>query len=67
MFEQARPLGERGMYWLKVQLANLAGQDKYVSLVHCISLFCVHEHLVIACDSRCYASALNFTVTGFNP
>lgn len=22
-------LGERGLYWLKIQLANVAGQDKY--------------------------------------
>ncbi|CAM9911438.1 unnamed protein product, partial [Sphacelaria rigidula] len=28
MFDEARPLGERGMYWLKVHLANLYGQDK---------------------------------------
>lgn len=27
-FAQAKPLGERGLYWLQVHLANLAGKDK---------------------------------------
>jgi DNA-directed RNA polymerase len=27
-FAEAKPLGERGLYWLKVHLANLAGKDK---------------------------------------
>lgn len=28
MFAEAKPLGERGLYWLKVHLANFAGKDK---------------------------------------
>jgi DNA-directed RNA polymerase, mitochondrial len=28
MFADAKPLGERGLYWLKVHLANFAGNDK---------------------------------------
>ncbi|CAM9263757.1 unnamed protein product [Scytosiphon promiscuus] len=28
VFDEARPLGERGLYWLKVHLANLFGEDK---------------------------------------
>jgi len=28
MFAEAKPLGERGFYWLKVHLANFAGKDK---------------------------------------
>jgi DNA-directed RNA polymerase len=28
MFAQPKPLGENGLYWLKVHLANLAGADK---------------------------------------
>ncbi len=28
MFAQAKPLGKRGLYWLKVHLANFAGKDK---------------------------------------
>ena len=31
MFDKARMLGERGLWWLKVQLANVAGQDKYAA------------------------------------
>ena len=27
-FAEAKPLGERGLYWLKIHLANLHGQDK---------------------------------------
>lgn len=27
-FAEKRPLGERGLWWLKVHLANLCGQDK---------------------------------------
>ena len=27
-FAEAKPLGPRGLYWLKVHLANLAGKDK---------------------------------------
>jgi DNA-directed RNA polymerase len=27
-FSESKPLGERGLYWLKVHLANLAGKDK---------------------------------------
>lgn len=27
-FSESRPLGDRGLYWLKVQLANLYGNDK---------------------------------------
>ena len=27
-FSEAKPLGKRGLYWLKVHLANLAGNDK---------------------------------------
>lgn len=27
-FAEAKPLGNRGFYWLKVHLANLAGNDK---------------------------------------
>lgn len=27
-FADAKPLGKRGLYWLKVHLANFAGQDK---------------------------------------
>lgn len=27
-FAEAKPLGERGLYWLKVHLANFAGKDK---------------------------------------
>lgn len=27
-FAEAKPLGDRGLYWLKVHLANLAGADK---------------------------------------
>jgi DNA-directed RNA polymerase len=27
-FAEAKPLGSRGLYWLKVHLANLAGNDK---------------------------------------
>jgi DNA-directed RNA polymerase len=30
MFDKPRQLGERGLYWLKIQLANLAGMDKCV-------------------------------------
>jgi len=28
MFSERKPLGPRGLYWLKVHLANLAGKDK---------------------------------------
>lgn len=28
MFSKAKPLGEKGFFWLKVHLANLAGMDK---------------------------------------
>jgi len=28
MFSEAKPLGRRGLHWLKVHLANLAGKDK---------------------------------------
>jgi len=28
LFAEGKPLGERGLYWLKVQLANLYGMDK---------------------------------------
>lgn len=28
MFADAKPLGKRGLYWLKVHLANFAGKDK---------------------------------------
>jgi hypothetical protein len=28
MFDEAKELGERGLYWLKIHLANLAGYDK---------------------------------------
>eukprot|EP00123_Amoebidium_parasiticum_P015875 comp23188_c1_seq1/m.37609 comp23188_c1_seq1/g.37609 ORF comp23188_c1_seq1/g.37609 comp23188_c1_seq1/m.37609 type:complete len:1156 (-) comp23188_c1_seq1:104-3571(-) len=28
LFDKARPLGKEGLYWLKVQLANLYGNDK---------------------------------------
>ena len=28
MFAEPKPLGDRGLYWLKVQLANLYGMDK---------------------------------------
>ncbi|CAM9586380.1 unnamed protein product, partial [Hapterophycus canaliculatus] len=28
VFDEAKPLGERGLYWLKVHLANLFGEDK---------------------------------------
>ncbi|KAL3467260.1 hypothetical protein BJX64DRAFT_248278 [Aspergillus heterothallicus] len=28
LFSEAKPLGERGMRWLKIQIANLAGFDK---------------------------------------
>ena len=27
-FAETKPLGERGLYWMKIQLANLAGKDK---------------------------------------
>lgn len=29
IFGQAKPLGRRGLVWLKIQLANLYGADKY--------------------------------------
>lgn len=35
MFDRPRMLGERGLYWLKIQLANVAGQDKY-ACVHVV-------------------------------
>ncbi|CBJ30655.1 mitochondrial DNA-directed RNA polymerase [Ectocarpus siliculosus] len=28
VFDEAKPLGEKGLYWLKVHLANLYGEDK---------------------------------------
>lgn len=28
MFAEAKPLGERGLRWLKIHLANLSGYDK---------------------------------------
>ncbi|KAJ1548216.1 DNA-directed RNA polymerase [Nowakowskiella sp. JEL0078] len=28
LFDEAKPLGERGFFWLKVHLSNLAGNDK---------------------------------------
>lgn len=28
MFDEAKPLGERGLRWLKIHLANMAGYDK---------------------------------------
>lgn len=28
MFDEAKPLGERGWRWLKIHLANLYGYDK---------------------------------------
>ncbi|CAN0414773.1 unnamed protein product [Pylaiella littoralis] len=28
VFDEARPLGEKGLYWLKVHVANLYGEDK---------------------------------------
>jgi DNA-directed RNA polymerase len=28
MFAEGKPLGPRGLYWLKVHLANFAGKDK---------------------------------------
>ena len=33
MFDKPRMLGDRGLWWLKIQLANVAGQDKYVRRV----------------------------------
>jgi DNA-directed RNA polymerase len=30
-FAEGRPLGPRGLFWLKVHLANLMGQDKYAA------------------------------------
>jgi DNA-directed RNA polymerase len=27
-FSEAKPLGERGLYWLKIHLANKMGKDK---------------------------------------
>jgi DNA-directed RNA polymerase len=29
-FQERKPLGERGLWWLKVQISNLAGNDKYI-------------------------------------
>jgi DNA-directed RNA polymerase len=28
LFSESKPLGERGLYWLKVHLANKVGKDK---------------------------------------
>lgn len=28
LFDEAKVLGERGLYWLKIQVANLYGKDK---------------------------------------
>lgn len=28
MFAEAKPLGDRGLRWLKIHLANMAGYDK---------------------------------------
>ena len=48
MFGEARPLGERGLRWLKIHLANLAGWDKG-SFDERVAL--VHKHLEDIYDS----------------
>ena len=47
-FAEAKPLGERGLWWLKVHLANLYGYDKgtFEERVEF-----VHEHLDDIFDS----------------
>lgn len=32
LFAEGKPLGERGLFWLKVQLANMFGFDKYTMI-----------------------------------
>jgi DNA-directed RNA polymerase, mitochondrial len=48
MFGEAKPLGERGLRWLKIHLANLAGCDK-ASFDERVSF--VHQHLRDIYDS----------------
>lgn len=47
-FAEAKPLGERGLRWLKIHLANLAGYDK-ASFDERVSF--VHQHLDDIFDS----------------
>lgn len=28
LFKEGKPLGKRGLYWIKIHLANLSGRDK---------------------------------------
>jgi DNA-directed RNA polymerase, mitochondrial len=48
LFSDARPLGERGLRWLKIHLANLAGFDK-ADFDERVQF--VHEHLADIYDS----------------
>ncbi|KAI0351261.1 DNA/RNA polymerase [Trametes cingulata] len=48
LFGEAKPLGERGLRWLKIHLANLAGYDK-ASFDERVEF--VHEHLEDIFDS----------------
>ncbi|KAI0371016.1 DNA/RNA polymerase [Pilatotrama ljubarskyi] len=48
LFGEAKPLGERGLRWLKIHLANLAGYDK-ASFDERVDF--VHEHLDDIFDS----------------
>ena len=40
LFVDGQPLGERGLFWLKVHLANLMGQDKYANV--CVGVCASH-------------------------
>ena len=48
LFAEAKPLGARGLRWLKIHLANLYGYDK-ASFDECVQF--VHDYLKDIYDS----------------
>jgi hypothetical protein len=65
MFDKPRQLGQRGLYWLKIQLANLAGMDKCVetSAPLCFrSMSSRHEQVCGLFRLWCHQSICGFVV-----